>query len=100
MRKTEEAIRRSMDQLKTSRPLVWEALELKKRLSMWQTQTASLNALQLVSATVRTRKGVHTFCGNVYGDPLALLFLLLCSRRVELTRLDEATLLARASWPF
>lgn len=98
MRKTEEAIRRSMDQLKTSRPLVWEALELKKRLSMWQTQTASLNALQLVSATVRTRKGVHVFCGSLWRPPRAFV-LLLCSGMVELTRL-EATLLARASWPF
>lgn len=57
MRQTEEAIRRSMDQLKTSRPLVWEALELKKKLSLFQSQTAKLNVLQLVGAT-RTRTGV------------------------------------------
>lgn len=37
-----------MDKLKTTRPFVWEALELKKKLARWQAQTASLNILQLV----------------------------------------------------
>lgn len=68
MRQTEEAIRRSMDQLKTSRPFVWEALELKKRLTMFQSQTANLNVLQLVGAA-RARTGVlHTWylaCASV-----------------------------------
>lgn len=50
MRRTEEAIQRSMDQLRTSQPRVWEALELRKRLAMWESQTASLNVLQLVGA--------------------------------------------------
>lgn len=49
MRQTEESIRRSMDKLKTTQPFVWEALELKKRLALWQAQTAGLNILQLVS---------------------------------------------------
>lgn len=48
MRQTEESIRRSMDKLKTTRPFVWEALELKKKLARWQAQTASLNILQMV----------------------------------------------------
>ncbi|CAN0254196.1 unnamed protein product [Ectocarpus sp. 12 AP-2014] len=47
MRQTEESIRRSMDKLKTAQPFVWEALELKKRLALWQAQTAGLNILQL-----------------------------------------------------
>eukprot|EP00752_Nemacystus_decipiens_P007345 g6570.t2 len=47
MRQTEESIRRSMDKLKTTRPLVWEALELKKKLARWHAQTAGLNILQL-----------------------------------------------------
>lgn len=51
MRQTEESIRRSMDKLKTTRPLVWEALELKKKLARWQAQTASLNILQMVRRT-------------------------------------------------
>lgn len=50
MRQTEESIRRSMDKLKTAQPFVWEALELKKRLALWQAQTSGLNILQLVSA--------------------------------------------------
>eukprot|EP00904_Undaria_pinnatifida_P012366 jgi/Undpi1/825/HiC_scaffold_10.g04289.m1 len=53
VRQTEEAIRRSMDQLKTSRPFVWEALELKKRLTMFQSQTANLNVLQLADLPPR-----------------------------------------------
>ncbi|CAM9173027.1 unnamed protein product [Ectocarpus sp. 6 AP-2014] len=47
MRQTEESIRRSMDKLKTAQPFVWEALELKKRLALWQAQTVGLNILQL-----------------------------------------------------
>lgn len=50
MRETEESIRRSMDKLKTTRPFVWEALELRKKLAQWQAQTAGLNIVQLVSA--------------------------------------------------
>lgn len=48
MRQTEESIRRSMNNLKSTRPFVWEALELKNKLARWQAQTAGLNILQLV----------------------------------------------------
>ncbi len=50
MRETEDSIRRSMDKLKTTRPFVWEALELRKKLAQWQAQTAGLNIVQLVRA--------------------------------------------------
>ena len=90
VRQTEEVIRRSMDQLKASRPLVWEALELKKRLALWQSQTASLNVLQLVSGIVLRR--VCIYLRQQLSRPRT--FVLLCSGMVGLTRL-EVTLLAR-----
>ena len=53
MRQTEQAIRRAMDKLRTNRPFVWEALELKKKLTMWQAQTAGLNILQAVGNSLQ-----------------------------------------------
>lgn len=53
MRQTEQAIRRAMDELRTSRPFVWEALELKKKLTMWQAQTTGLNILQAVGSSIQ-----------------------------------------------
>ena len=74
VRQTEEAIRRTMDQLKASRPLVWEALELKKRLALWQSQTASLNVLQLVSATNYSHRRV-CISGSICQEPARFCFV-------------------------
>ncbi|CAM9300725.1 unnamed protein product [Scytosiphon promiscuus] len=85
MRQTEQSIRQSMDELKTTRPFVWEALELRKKLAQWQAQTANLNVLQLselpprqvqemkaAEALLRTLQRVATAWMAAYEDPLRL----------------------------
>lgn len=51
MRRTEEEIRSNMDRVRLTRPRVWEALELRKKLAVWQTRTSSLSVAEVVSTS-------------------------------------------------
>lgn len=52
MRRTEEEIAANMDRLQVTRPRVWEALELRKKLAVWQARTSSLTTAEVVRSVL------------------------------------------------